>query len=119
MNDHHSTLPASLAVPRTTAKEIPERRHRLQEQVNAARDIRIYRTTVIACGAPGIVVAIHADPGRENYTVEFQQHGLAGATIRVRGLTDADLQERGPPGETWLEYIEPPIICPPGQHSAP
>jgi glutaredoxin len=95
--------PPALSPPRTTAKETPEVRHHLYEPIHAAKDIRIFRTTVIAIGTPGIVVAIHPSPGLENYTVEFQPTGLAGATIRVRELTDADLQGRGPQGATrWF-----------------
>lgn len=80
-------------------EERTETTYRVHTLTYAARAIRRYRTTVVTCGTPGIVVDVHSAP--RTYTVEFQPTGLAGATIRVPALTDADLahdppQERPP-----------------------
>jgi len=71
------------------SEERPETTYRVHTLTYAARAIRRYRTTVVTCGTPGIVVDVH--PAPRTYTVEFQPTGLAGATIRVPALTDADL----------------------------
>jgi hypothetical protein len=70
--------------------------HRVNARAYAARAIRMYRTTVVTCGTPGVVVDVRPVPGRTTYTVDFQPIGLAGATIRVPALTDADLELDAP-----------------------
>ena len=77
------------------SEERPETTHRVHALTYAARAIRRYRTTVVGCGTPGIVVDVHPAP-RTTYTVEFQPKGRAGATIRVPALTDADLAQDPP-----------------------
>jgi hypothetical protein len=75
-------------------EERTETTYRVHTLTYAARAIRRYRTTVVTCGTPGIVVDVHSAP--RTYTVEFQPTGLAGATIRVPALTDADLAHDPP-----------------------
>ena len=86
-------------------EEMPELRNHVLDRIHAARDIRIYRTTVVATGTPGVVVSVHMNPGRATYTVEFQPAGLAGATIRVGALNDADLQEGARPGPSTEDLL--------------
>ena len=73
--------------------------HQVNDLTHAARAIQICRTTVVTRGTPGIVVDVRSAHASATYTVEFRPAGLAGATIRVPALTDADLQGRDPPGK--------------------
>ncbi len=65
----------------------------LQErsQVRASHDIRRFRTTVVAHGSPGRIVALCPGQTDSTYTVEFSPRGVSGATVVLAGLNDRDV----------------------------
>jgi len=65
----------------------------LQElsQVRASHDIRRFRTTVVAHGSPGRIVALCPGQTNPTYTVEFSPRGVSGATVVLAGLNDRDV----------------------------